>query len=142
MLRESQELDEDESSDSSIDIVITDRGASKVSTERFHRQSSMDTLEEITRKHAMKQEHFERRKKKREEQDFLNQLRMFALLTPSMEFIPESKNFIKTMQQGLVQSFGSIKPGPKRRVGGRGAAQNTGRSQSGPAHNPKKSLRR
>ena len=35
VLRESQELDENESSDSSIDIILTDRIASKVSTERF-----------------------------------------------------------------------------------------------------------
>ena len=47
---------------------------------------------------------------------------MFALLTPSMEFIPEFKNFIKTMQQGLVQSYGMIKGlAPKKRIGGRGA---------------------
>ena len=67
VLRESQELDEDESSDSSIEIGLTDRIASKVSTERFQGQSSMDTLEEITRRQAMKQEKFEMRKKKREE---------------------------------------------------------------------------
>ena len=123
-------------------MIITDRKTSKMSTERFGRQNSMDTLEEIEHKQAMKHEAFERRKKKREEQEFLNQLRMFSLLTPSMEFIPEFKNFIKTMQQGLVQSFGTIKLGPKRRGGGRGSAQNTARSQSGPAHNPKKSIRR
>ena len=67
VLRESQELDENESSDSSIDIALTDRIASKVSTERFQRQGSMDTLEEIKCRQAIKQENFERRKKKREE---------------------------------------------------------------------------
>lgn len=43
------------------------------------------------------------RKEEIQEQEFVTQLRMFATLTPSMEFIPDFKNFITIMQQGLTQ---------------------------------------
>lgn len=66
---------------------------------------------------------------------------MFSLLTPSMEFIPEFKNFVKSMQQGLIQSFGSIKaanPMRSKRVGPRGTSLGPTKGPSAPAHNDKK----
>lgn len=57
----------------------------------------------------------------------MNQLRMFALLTPSMEFIPEFRNFIAIMQQGLVTAnvfVGSALP--KRKIV-RGSASTSNR---------------
>ena len=96
VLRESVEDDEDEQSDSS-DYNMDTRSPSKLSS-IIKQESVCSNLEDISQRRAQKEKMFEERKKKREEQDFLNQLRQFALLTPSMEFIPEFKNFIKTMQ--------------------------------------------
>ena len=60
------------------------------------RESSI-SLEEIDKRRQQAQEKYERKKRKIEEQEFLNQLRMFSLLTPSLEFIPEFKNMIGIM---------------------------------------------
>ena len=64
---------------------------------RVMRESSI-SLEEIEKRRQQAQEKYERKKRKIEEQEFLNQLRMFSLLTPSLEFIPEFKNMIGIMQ--------------------------------------------
>ena len=36
------------------------------------------------------------------EQEILNQVKMFALLVPSLEFIPDFNSFIEVMQYGLI----------------------------------------
>jgi len=93
VLKESQEVVDEEDTDSELEL--------KLELEALNHQSGIDnesiTLDELETRRAEAQVRLEKRKKKIEEQEFLNQLRMFSLLTPSMEFIPEFKDMIAIM---------------------------------------------
>ena len=92
VLRETVEGDEDdEDTDSELE-------ENKIQDELLLLKRESLTLEEIEKRRAEAQERYERRKKKIEEQEFLNQLRMFSLLTPSLEFIPEFHAMVVIMQ--------------------------------------------
>lgn len=91
-MRETVEGDEDdEDTDSELE-------ENKIQDELLLLKCESLTLEEIEKRRAEAQERYERRKKKIEEQEFLNQLRMFSLLTPSLEFIPEFHAMVVIMQ--------------------------------------------
>lgn len=93
MLKESQEVVDEEDTDSELEL--------KLELEALNHQSGIDnesiTLDELETRRYEAQVRLEKKKKKIEEQEFLNQLRMFSLLTPSMEFIPEFKDMIGIM---------------------------------------------
>lgn len=93
VLKESQEVVDEEDTDSELEL--------KLELEALNHQSGIDnesiTLDELETRRYEAQVRLEKKKKKIEEQEFLNQLRMFSLLTPSMEFIPEFKDMIGIM---------------------------------------------
>ena len=92
-MKESQEVVDEEDTDSELEL--------KLELEALNHQSGIDnesiTLDELETRRYEAQVRLEKKKKKIEEQEFLNQLRMFSLLTPSMEFIPEFKDMIGIM---------------------------------------------
>ena len=55
------------------------------------------SLDEINHRRSVQNERYQLKKKKIEEQEFLNNLRMFSLTTPSLEYIPEFKAMVIIM---------------------------------------------
>ena len=59
------------------------------------------SLDDIAKRRASTVKRYERKKERIEEEEFVNQLRMFAVWTPSLEFIPDCKDFLKIMKEGM-----------------------------------------
>ena len=139
MLKETEEEKEEDgelcpwsssSSDLEDDAAFFDHSQvndSEVSA-RLLRKKSL-SLQEIQAKRVREQVLFEKKKQQISDQEILTQVRMYALLVPSMEFIPDFQSFISVMQLGLVEDR-RLRQKSKKRAGGIQAALNSSAANS------------
>jgi len=66
----------------------------------MHRDSDL-SLDGIATRRAEEQERYEKRREAAAHENFMRELKIHSLLTPSLEFIPKFPDFIALMYKGL-----------------------------------------